>query len=123
VVNVVNEDLAEAMNISSGTYPPETDEFKETGLTPEMGDIVKAPMVFEAPVKMECRLNQVLEFGEALATNRFVIGEVVCIHIKDEVFYDDEIQMSELKAVGRLGGRGADQYCRISDSFEIKRPA
>jgi len=68
---------------------------------------------------MECRLTQILEFGTLPRCNSFVIGEVVLVHIKDEVYVNDEIQAAELKLVGRLGGQ---LYCRTTDIFEMKRP-
>jgi len=122
VVNVVNEALAEAMNTTAAPYPPGVDEFKESGMTPVMADLVNVPMVAESPINMECRLNRILEFGEAPAVNRFVIGEILRVHVKDELLMNDEIRMDKLKAIGRLGGRGGDQYCRTTDSFEMPRP-
>jgi len=121
VINVVDETLAESMNVTSTPYPSDVDEHKEAGFTPVIADLVNAPMVAESPVNMECRLLQILEFGEAPATNSFIIGEVLRVHVRDEIYADGEIQMAKLKAVGRLGG-GGDMYCRTRDSFELKRP-
>lgn len=119
VVNVVNEALAEAMNQSSAEYPSDVDEFKEVGLTPVKADIVKSPMLAESPVNMECRLVQILEFGELPRSTSVVIGEVVRVHIKDGLYVNGEIQASALMALGRLGG---DLYCRTTDIIEMKRP-
>jgi flavin reductase (DIM6/NTAB) family NADH-FMN oxidoreductase RutF len=119
VINVVTESLAEAMNQTAGEYPPEVDEFAVAKLTPVKAALVKSPMVAESPVKMECRLLQILEFGQFPGINNFVIGEVVQVHVKDELWVDGEIQSSRLKALGRLGG---DLYCRTTDVFEMKRP-
>lgn len=121
VINVVDETLAEAMNATSGPYPSDVDEFKEAGLTPVKADLVRAPVVAESPINLECRLTQILEFGEAPLTNSFIIGEVLRVHVRDELYANGEIQMSKLKAIGRLGG-GGDLYCRTSDSFEMTRP-
>ena len=118
IVNIVDETLAEAMNQASAEYPSNVDEFKEVGLTPVKGDIVKAPMVAESPVNMECRLAQILEFGEAPRKTSFIIGEVLRVHIKDELYVSGEIPIYKLRAIGRLG---ADLYCRTTDIFEIKR--
>jgi len=120
IVNIVDETLAEAMNQASAEYPSNVDEFKEVGLTPVKGDIVKAPMVAESPVSLECKLVQILEFGDAPRRTSVVIGEVVQVHIKDELYSGDQIQMSKLKAIGRLGGEL--YYCRTTDIFEMKRP-
>ena len=119
VINVVTEMLAEPMNQTAGEYPPEVDEFKIAGLTPTPADLVKSPLVKESPVNMECRLLQILEFGEFPRINNFVIGEIVQVHVKDEFWGGGEIQSSKLKAIGRMGG---DLYCRTRDVFEIKRP-
>ncbi|MGA2955125.1 MAG: flavin reductase family protein [Thermodesulfobacteriota bacterium] len=119
VINLVTEALAEPMNQTAGEYPPEVDEFKIAGLTPGRADFVKSPLLAESPVNMECRLLQILEYGEFPRINNFVIGEVIQVHVKDEFWGDGEIQSSKLKAIGRMGG---DLYCRTRDVFEMKRP-
>ena len=123
VVNLVTEDLAEAMNITSASYPPEVDEFKEAGLTAVPADLVKSPMVVESPVNLECRLYRVLEFGGERITSGFVVGEILRIHVNDELYVNEAIDMSKLKAIGRLGGGvGSDMYCRTTTSFVMGRP-
>ena len=119
VINMVTESMAKAMNQASGEYPSEVDEFKETGLTPAQSDLIRSPRVVESPVNMECRLMQILEFGEPPRIGSFIIGEMIRVHIKDEVWADGLIKAHQLKAIGRLG---EDFYCRTMDIFEMKRP-
>jgi flavin reductase (DIM6/NTAB) family NADH-FMN oxidoreductase RutF len=119
VINIVTEAIAKAMNQASGEYPSHVDEFKEVGLTPLKSDLVKSPRVAESPVNLECRLLQILEFGEPPRTNNFVIGEVLRAHVQDELWENGAIQGDKLKAIGRLG---EDFYCRTMDRFEMKRP-
>ena len=119
VVSMVTEGLAEPMNISSALFPADVDEFKEAGMTPVPADLVGAPLVAESPINLECRLNQILKFGQAPRINSFIIGEIVLFHIRDELYADGEVQMPKLKAIARLGG---DFYCRTRDTFEMKRP-
>jgi flavin reductase (DIM6/NTAB) family NADH-FMN oxidoreductase RutF len=121
VISVVTEDLAEAMNKTSAPYPRDISEYEEVGLTPVKADLVKAPMVGESPINMECRVLQILEFGQAPALSSLVIGEILLIHVADELYDKQSGRISGLKAVGRLGGDG-DIYCRIRDSFQMKRP-
>lgn len=117
VVNVpVTESMAEAMNKSAAEYPSDVDEFKETGLTAIKADIVKAPMVAESPVNFECRVVQILEFGELPSISNLVIGEVLLAHVKDEFYENHEIQSGKMRAIGRL----LEPYCRTRDTFEIK---
>lgn len=118
VFNVVTEPLAEAMNKASFEYPSEVDEFQEVGLTPVKADLVKAPMVAESPVNMECKLVQILKFGEVHSGNHVVVGEIVLVHVQDELWAGDHVEAAKLRAIGRLG---EDLYCRTADTFEMKR--
>ena len=120
VINVVDETLAQAMNQASAEYPSGVDKFKQVGLTPAKSDIVKAPMIAESPVNMECKLTQILEFGEVPDGSHVVIGQVVLVHIKDELWSGEYVEPTKLKAIARIGGE--DCYCRPTDIFKMKRP-
>ena len=118
VVNCVDENLAEAMNKTAADYPSDVDEFEVTGLTPLKADKVKAPIVAQSPVSFECRLFQILQFGELPRISQFVIGEVVIAHVRDDLWVDGGIDSRRLKTIGRLG---TDLYCRTTDLFEMKK--
>ncbi len=122
VINVATEDLAEAMNATSAPYPSDVSEFEKAGLTPKKADFVKAPMVAESPVNMECRVLQILEFGKAPITTSLIIGEVLQVHVTDDLYDKLNRRVSGLKAVARLGGDG-DLYCHTWDTFQMKRPS
>lgn len=119
VINVVSEAIAPAMNQASGDYPSHVDEFKETGLTPVASDLVRPPRVAESPIQLECRLMQIMEFGASPRIHSFIVGEVLMVHVQDDLIVDGAIKANRLKAVGRLG---EDFYCRTQDLFEMKRP-
>lgn len=117
VVNLVTSELAQAMNISASDAPPERDEFELAGVTPIPSRALKAPRVAESPVHFECVLAGTFEAGSNVA----LFGRVVHLHIDERVLLDgDRIDMAALDAVGRLAGSG---YLRISDRFEMTRPA
>jgi flavin reductase (DIM6/NTAB) family NADH-FMN oxidoreductase RutF len=119
VVNAVDEFMAEAMNQASADYPSDVDEFKEVGLTAAKSEVVQAPRVAESPISMECKVVQILEFGEGATRSHVVIGEVLLAHIRDDLWTKDQIDISKWKPIGRLGG---ELYCRMTDRFEMKRP-
>jgi len=119
VINVVTEDLAELMNQTCFEYSPDVSEFTEVGLTPLKSEVIKAPRVGESPVSMECRVCEIKEFGKEPEGGHVLIGEVLVIHVKDEFWAGDQIDMAKMKVVGRLGG---DLYCRTDSTFEMKRP-
>ena len=117
VVNVpVVESMAQAMNQAGAEYPEHVSEFKETGLTAVMAERIHAPMVAESPVNFECRLVQIIEFGEHPSVSSLVIGEVIMAHIKDEFYANGELQSNKMLAVGRM----LEPYCRTRDTFDFK---
>jgi flavin reductase (DIM6/NTAB) family NADH-FMN oxidoreductase RutF len=120
VVNVVDDAQAEAMNLTSGDYAPDVDEFALAGLTAAPGVKVAVPRVAEAPISLECRLAQIIPVGHA--PHSLVLGEIVYFHVRDDV-YDaatGRIDVHRLHPVGRLAG---NLYARVHDIFEMKRPA
>ncbi len=119
VINVVSEEIAEKMNLTSGEYPPEVDEFALAGLTPIPSDVVKPPRVAESHVNMECKLTLTIEFSELPGGGNLVIGEVVRLHVDDAIVSNFKIDPDKLRAIGRMGG---NSYTRTRDRFDMIRP-
>jgi flavin reductase (DIM6/NTAB) family NADH-FMN oxidoreductase RutF len=115
----VNEGLVHAMSKAATNYSSDIDEFNEVGLTPIESDLVKSPRVAESPINMECTLRDIITLGSKPGGASLIIGEVVLVHIQDEIWSNGDVRVEKLKAVGRLGG---NLYCRTGDIFEIKRP-
>ena len=119
VVNVVVDDIAEAMNRTAAEFPADVSEFEVAGLTPVASDIVKPPRVAESPVNMECRLNQIVPIGTGSGGHGLVIGEIVLLHIRDDLINGHRIDHQKLRPTGRLAG---NMYCYTADTFELVRP-
>ena len=118
VVNTVTEELAEAMNLTWAPYPPS--EFDRAGLTPVRSEKIAPPRVGQSPLCLECRVLQILKYGDEPAINSFVIGEVLMVHINDELWHDGALDSSRLKTIGKTGG-DPNLYCRSTDTFILKR--
>ena len=119
VVNIVVDDIATAMNMTAAEYPAEDSEFDIAGLSPAPSDLVRPPRVAESPVNMECKLNQIIPLGEGDHQHGLVIGEVVLIHVRDDIIDGHRINHQRLKPTGRLAG---NMYCQTSDVFDMVRP-
>ena len=119
VVNIVVDDIAEAMNKTSAEYPTAVSEFEVAGLTEAPSDLIKPPRVAESPVNMECRLIQIVPLGQGSHQHGLVIGEVVYMHIRDDIIDGHRINHQNLKPTGRLAG---NMYCHTADIFEMVRP-
>lgn len=116
-VNIVSEDVVEAMAITSGSYSAEDDEFAIGGLTPIDGTKVDAPLVGQSPANLECAVNQVIDLGEEGRT-RLVVGDVLVIHVEESVLDGTRVDNDALRAVGRMAGR---TYIHTRDRFEVGR--
>jgi len=118
VVNMVVEDIAQQMNLSSDNFPYGTDEFKVTGLTPTASEVVKPPRVKESPVNLECRVRQIAEFGHPRPNCQMMIAEVLRIHISDYLVKDGMLDSDRYNIIGRMG---LEMFSR-PDIFNMKLP-
>lgn len=120
VVNVVTEAVAEAMNLTSGEYGADVDEFELAKLTPAPSTIVQPPRVAESPVNFECELHRAVPIGDGPGHSTVVIGLIKHIHIRDDLIdAQGRIDIHRLQPVGRLAG---NEYCYVREIFEMQRP-
>lgn len=114
VVNMVTEDLLEAMNISAADFPPAHSEMQALGLATAPSARVKPPRVARAQVSLECTLYS----AQALGANTLFIGEVVMFHVADALV-GPRLHIHDFAPIGRLGSPSA--YCRTTDRFDAAR--
>lgn len=114
VVNLVSEDLFDAMNISAADFPPGQSELLAAHLHSAPSVHIKVPRVAEAQASLECKLFST----QALGANTLFIGEVVMFHVADHLI-DDHLHINNFAPIGRLGSPSV--YCRTSDRFDVSR--
>ena len=102
VVNIADWSLLEKLHLSATEYPPDRSEVDELGLATVPSERVAPPRLAAAPVSLECRLHQAMEFGELKTA--LVVGEVLLFHVRDALCVDGKIRTSELHPIARLGG-------------------
>ncbi len=122
VVATVSHAMVQQMNVASAEYGDGVDEFLKSGFTPLPARFVKAALVAESPVQMECRLKEILELGTGPGSGLMVIGEVLCFHVHEDLLKGDLPDPAKLDHVGRNGGAF---YTRaFGDAlFEVAKPA
>lgn len=118
VVNLVDEDTAAAMNLTSAELPAGESEIPHAGLRTMPSVVVSPPRIAEAPVALECREWSTLEIGR----NRLVIGTVHRLWVRDGVLDPDTLLVDRavFHPVGRMEVPAG--YCRTRDHFEMPRP-
>lgn len=123
VINIVDYSMVQQMSLSSCEYPKGVDEFVKAGFAKEPASMVKPPMVKEAKIKLECKINEVKSLGEEGGAGQLVIAEVLCMHIDDSILNEagNMIDQTKLELVARLGG---DWYCKVSTDnlFKVAKP-
>lgn len=116
-VNLVDEALAEAMNVCAVDFPHGESEIDAAGLTLRPGESIPVPRIAEAPFALECRREVALAFG---AGRELMVGEVLRLHAREGMLDLDRMRIdaAAYRPVGRLFGNG---YARQNDRFEMKR--
>jgi flavin reductase (DIM6/NTAB) family NADH-FMN oxidoreductase RutF len=114
VVNMVTEDLLQAMNISAADFPPDFSELLAANLETAPSVHVKPPRLVAAQVNLECKLFQAVPLG----STTLIIAEVVMFHIADNLV-GPRFHIEGFAPIGRLGSPSV--YCRTTDRFEIPR--
>ncbi len=118
VVNIVDHALAGAMNITSGEWPYEADEFALAGLEAAPSVEVKPPRVAAAPAAMECRLHQIIPVEGTTST--MVLGRIVRYHLREGLLRPNGlVDATLMQPIGRLGG---DEYATLDRVFTMTRP-
>jgi flavin reductase (DIM6/NTAB) family NADH-FMN oxidoreductase RutF len=118
VINIVNEELAAAMNQTSGEWDYDVDEFVRAGLATTPSIDVRPPRVANAPIALECKVTQIVPVIDTPYT--MILGRVLRFHIRAGLLRPNGlIDASLLKPVARLGG---DEYAMLGRVFEMKRP-
>src|SRR5258708_39533400 len=94
--------VMEGVQGSGVEHPPDVSEVEMLVLATEPSVHVKPPRVAAAPIAMECRLRQCLEFGET--RSRLIAGQVVACHFRDGLMQGGKIYTKALAPLCRLSG-------------------
>jgi flavin reductase (DIM6/NTAB) family NADH-FMN oxidoreductase RutF len=122
VINIVNYNMVQQMSLASTEYAKGVNEFEKAGFTMQESHLVKPPRVAEAPVQLECLVNEVIPLGDKHGAGNLVLAEIKLIHIKEDILDEDgKIDQAKIDLVARLGG---DWYCRVTPEnlFKVAKP-
>jgi flavin reductase (DIM6/NTAB) family NADH-FMN oxidoreductase RutF len=118
VVNLVDEAIAERMNVCAVDFPTAIGELERADLTPLASVGVRAPRIAESPVSFECKRITGLSLGPR---STLEVGRVIHIHIRDDLVDPERyyVATEKMRLIGRMHGRG--WYARTSDLFLMDR--
>jgi len=81
VVNIPSTKILKESDYCGVTSGKNVDKFSKTTLTKEPADKVKAPLIRECPVNMECVLKDKLPLG----AHDIFLGEIVQVHVDEDI--------------------------------------
>jgi flavin reductase (DIM6/NTAB) family NADH-FMN oxidoreductase RutF len=97
------------------------DELAAAGLTPLPSRLVRPPRVAGAPVHFECRHFKTIELPgrRPISSHRVVFGEVIAVHIDDDVITREGlVDVLKMRPISRLGYK---DYCSIESIFQMEK--
>lgn len=115
VVHIAHESQVVEVHESSVEHPPEVSEAELLGLETVPSRHVKVPRLAAAPVAMECRHVQTLDFGRL--RTQLVIGEVLCFHVAEDLWTGKRIDAERFRPVTRLGG---PRYAKLGEILTLR---
>lgn len=116
-VNIVEYEMRDVMNQSSGPWGREVDEFADAGIDKVGCETIDCARVAAAPASLECQLTQIMQLpGEA---NFVAFGEVTGVHMRDDCVVDGAFDVTRFNPLTRLGYK---DYSVVREVFSLTRP-
>ena len=118
VVHMVDEAMAEAMNVCAIEFPNDESEAQHAGLDLVDSAVVRPRRIALAPVAFECERIALLQISPG---RNIAIGKVVMMHVRDGLLdpATHYIDPDRYHPIGRMFGR---LYTRTRDHFEMIVP-
>ncbi len=108
VINFVTEENADKVNLASEELQYGQDEFLHAGLTPLDSEMVKAKRMKESPIHFECKLRDMISYGDVPGCGTLITGEVVKVHVAEDIYDNGRIVTQSWRPMGR--GAGNDWF-------------
>ncbi len=120
-VSVVSAELVRQMNETSRPLPHGESEFEAADLVAAKSRLVRPPYVKRARAALECVVFDIIDLPvrSGRRGSHLILGEVIGIHIDDELIVNGKVDSRALQQVSRLG---YFDYHVVDDVFELLRP-
>ncbi len=102
VVNIADDSMIAKVHGSSAEFPPDQSETENLGLATVPSDYIDCPRLRDVPISMECRFESATRFGRG--DTQFIVGEIICFHIRDDLYQSGKIQTANLRPICRIAG-------------------
>jgi flavin reductase (DIM6/NTAB) family NADH-FMN oxidoreductase RutF len=118
VINLVSENMAEAMNVTAIDFEPGVNELAQAGLDTCPSVHVSPPHIGGTPVAMECELMRMVELG---SKTELVLGRVLAMHVREDLVIDAAKHYIDIPKLNLIGRMHAGWYARTTNLFRLDR--
>jgi flavin reductase (DIM6/NTAB) family NADH-FMN oxidoreductase RutF len=115
VIHIPSVSHIDAVNKSAHKYEVNVSELLQTGLSTCKSNVVQTPSIEGTSIRIECRLNQVVE----LPTNQMFLLDVVSLFIDDNVLING---VPDIKAIDPLSRIGGNFYTTVGEVIQKIHP-
>ena len=115
VIHIPSVSHIDAVNKSAHKYDVNVSELLQTGLSTCKSNVVQTPSIEGTSIRIECRLNQVVE----LPTNQMFLLDVVSLFIDDNVLING---VPDIKAIDPLSRIGGNFYTTVGEVIQKIHP-
>ncbi|WP_117884664.1 flavin reductase family protein [Aureibaculum luteum] len=119
-INHINEEVIEDAHHTSAKYDKLISEFEKTDLKPEYLNDFSAPFVESAPVKLAMKFVE--EYEIKCNGIILVIGEIIDLHIQDEMLENDGFINLTLGKVAAINGLDGYAIPQLKKRLDYQRP-
>lgn len=106
VINLVSENLTAITDWCGVRSGRKYNKFETMAITPIIGEKVKAPLIAESPVNIECKVKEIIPLG----SHDMFIADIVAVHANDTLL-DKESQLLKLDKASLVSYNHGNYYC------------
>lgn len=119
VINLTTTEMARAVDLCGVKSGRDTDKFALAGLTAEPSSQLKAPMIAQSPVSLECKVRQVIELG----SHDMFLADIVAVNVQEDLVDDTgKLRMDKAGLISYTHGEYFSQGKKIgSMGYSVKR--
>jgi flavin reductase (DIM6/NTAB) family NADH-FMN oxidoreductase RutF len=121
VIHIPDAGMMEAMHASAEDLPAGESELARLGLATLPSQVVRPPLLAEAPIALECRLNREIALSP---TSTLVLVDVVVVHVRESIWSETyECADSSLwEPVARLASVAGPNYAELGTMHQLGTP-
>ena len=111
VINIPNENLVWQVDFCGTKSGKNIDKFKEAKLKKEKGKLVKAPLIKECPINLECKVKEI----KSLGSHDIFIAEIINVNADEEFIENGKLNYSKMNLLSYMENRYFVHNKKVAD--------